>query len=309
MGRARSLGVVCLAAVLILGGAWGQAALAAEPVKNFDLPTLEGGRLKLSDFQGRVVILDFFATWCRPCKDSMAKLNQLYKQHKDRGLSVIGFSLDREGIKVVRPYVAKLKVDFPIVIGDLATAQKLCDVSFLPTTLVLDLQGKPLHHYVGVVAQDKLMSDVTPLLKAADTKQPASAQVQRRKEGENRFSQVFTQDNQVLGGQQGIFVYVEVDVADLDPERGLWLAVNLQPEVKSDQGLVKVSTVKNVYHRVDDASKRRFILFVGCDSFPSVPDKGHYRAWVDVLGPEKNVVAASQEFLVRRPSCLTAKVK
>jgi len=106
--------VVLLTVVVLL---WTTAPGRAQTVEDFQLPTVMAGDLRLSDFRGRVVLLDFLASWCRPCKDAIPHLNQLQRDHGAKGLSVIGYSVDTGGLHAMKPFVVRNGVEFPVVLG------------------------------------------------------------------------------------------------------------------------------------------------------------------------------------------------
>lgn len=297
-----------LAAALLLSLLFAPAAAARQPL-NFTLPAVDGGYLKLSDFRGRVVLLDFFATWCGPCRGAMAKLDKIHRTYGGQGVSVIGFSLDEGGRRKVRPFVARSGVAFPVVLGNARLAERLAGVQYLPTTLVLDPSGRVVDRIVGAVSAQRLMSKVRPYLNSNAAPPPRSSLVKRRQEGQRRFRRVWVRGEQVLSGRRGVYVHVVADLADLAAEQGLWLALNIQPEARSGGGLVPVAGPKRLYQRVDDSSRLHHILFVSCDQLPQAPLGGVYRSWVTILGPNQKPVEKSGEFIIDQQGCLAAKAQ
>lgn len=281
---------------------------ASEPV-NFSLPTVDGGRLNLSDFRGRLVVLEFFASWCRPCKTTMPKLEELHKRYRDQGLSVIAYSVDEGGIKKVKPFVAKLGINFPVVLGSLAEARHMDPVRYVPTTLIIDPQGRIVNRMVGGASVGNLENAVLAYLPRQAPRPPASARVDRRQEGESRFARLWIQDNKILSGYRGMYLHVMADVADLPVEQGLWLSVHLRPEARVGSGLAPVSEAKPLYQRIDDATRNHHVLFIRCDQFPPAPLGGLYRVWVTILDQNQKPVEKSGEFILRNPGCQTAQVR
>lgn len=284
MAKALSTFVICLA----LLGVILPAQAAPLPTLDFDLPALDGGRLSLSQFRGRVVIVDFFATWCGPCRRALPKLDSFAKQYASRGVSAIAFSVDQGGRQAVKPFVARLGLQMPVVLGEVKWAQANAGVQVLPTTLVIDPQGRVVHRFEGPVSELHLASAVHPYLSQAKSPQPVEAKVKRRQAGEPRFVDLWVTDGERLEGKEGLYVHAVVDVADLNAVRGLWLALEITPR---DGG-----NTKNLYLRIDDVSVEYFVMFVACDQLPPLEGSRSYLARVSVLNEERKAVDSSQRF-------------
>ncbi|CAO0820936.1 cytochrome c biogenesis protein CcmG, thiol:disulfide interchange protein DsbE [Desulfarculales bacterium] len=259
-----------------------------QPV-DFLLPSVWGGSLSLSEFRGRVVLLDFLATWCRPCKDGIPKLNKLQQEYAGKGLSVVGFSLDTGGLPVIKPFAVHNNVEFPMVMGDKDLAVKLGQVKVLPTTLVIDPQGRVVERFEGLTGEKKLLAAVKPYFNDLAPAVPTSAQVRARQPNEPRFSSVYVEDNHELGGVRGLAVYVRAEVTDISTEQGLWLRLDLKAEGKG------AGAIKSLYQRIDDATKNRHVLFVRCDQLPSVSPEGKLKASLTILGAGQKPVEKSPE--------------
>ncbi len=282
---------------------------AGSQLPEFTLPTVEGGTLSLRQFRGRVVVLDFFATWCRPCRAAIPKLNKLRQRYAKRGVSVIGFALDKGGVAKLRPFVARHRVQFPVVLGNLALARRLARVEVLPTTVVIDPQGRMVRRFEGSVGYDTLVAATRPYLRTRPPAEPPAARVRLRAPTENRFQRVWVENKQVWAGQRGLMIHVLVDVADLVAEQGLWLVLHLRPEARSDAGLAPVGKAKTLYQRVDDVSRRHFVLFVRCDQMPQAPSGGVLRSWLTVEDAARRRWGRSGDLIVKAPGCLTARAR
>lgn len=275
---------------------WTSAPGRAQTVDDFQLPTVMAGDLRLSDFRGRVVLLDFLASWCRPCKDAIPHLNQLQREYGGKGLSVIGYSVDNGGLHAMKPFVVRNGIEFPVVLGSMDQARRLGQVKVLPTTLVIDPQGRVIDRFEGLTGEERLLAAVKPYLGNGAPPAPATAAVKLRKATEKRFTSVHVSDNHELGGQRGVAVYVRADVADLAPEQGVWLELKL----KAADG-----ASKKLYQRVDDTTKTRHILFVACDQLPG-PAEGDYSAQLTILGAGLKPVETSEEVRFARPCAVAA---
>ncbi|MFH1057526.1 MAG: TlpA disulfide reductase family protein [Pseudomonadota bacterium] len=277
---------ICLTIMLIL-----PAVAPAQTIEDFDLPTVMGGDLRLSDFRGRVVLLDFLASWCRPCKDAIPRLNQLQHELGGKGLSVIGYSVDTGGLHAMKPFVVRNGVEFPVVLGSTEQSRRLGQVRVLPTTLVIDPEGRVVGRFEGLTGEEALLAAVRPYLRSTAPPAPAIATVTLRKPAEKRFTSIHTSDNHELGGKRGLAFYVRADLADLPPEQGLWLELKMQP---AD------GPAKSLYQRVDDATKNRHILFVACDQLPAGSSAG-LKASLAILGAKLKPVETSGELSIESP--------
>lgn len=267
------------------------AVAPAQVIEDFDLPTVMGGDLRLSDFRGRVVLLDFLASWCRPCKDAIPKLNQLQHELGGKGLSVIGYSVDNGGLHAMKPFVVRNGVEFPVVLGSMEQSRRLGQVRVLPTTLVIDPSGRVVGRFEGLTSEDALLAAVRPYLNSAAPPPPAIATVTLRKPTEKRFASVHVSDNHELDGRRGLAFYVRADLADLPPEQGLWLELKMTP---AD------GPAKSLYQRVEDATKIKHILFVACDQLPAGSTAG-LKAKLAILGAQLRPIEASQEIDIETP--------
>jgi cytochrome c biogenesis protein CcmG/thiol:disulfide interchange protein DsbE len=150
-----------------------RAVKAANPVKadkdrkpapEFALKDADGKTVHLEEYKGKVVLLDFFATWCGPCKIEIPWFMELERQNKDKGFSVLGVSMDDEGWEVVKPFLAELRVNYRVVIGNDATAQIYGGVDALPTTFLIDRNGKIAAVHIGLASRKVFEDGIEQLL-------------------------------------------------------------------------------------------------------------------------------------------------
>lgn len=134
-----------------------------QPAPDFKLADVEGRELKLSDFKGQVVLLNFWATWCGPCKIEMPWFIDFQRKYKDQGFTVLAVSLD-DGWEPVRPFVKEFKLNFPVVLGDDDVADSFGGIAALPTTLIIDKDGVIVSRHTGLVSRSEYERDIEGLL-------------------------------------------------------------------------------------------------------------------------------------------------
>ncbi|HEY2105317.1 MAG TPA: TlpA disulfide reductase family protein, partial [Candidatus Binataceae bacterium] len=118
---------------------------------SFTLTDLNGRRVKLSAWRGHPLVVDFWATWCPPCRKEVPELNAIYRKYRARGLVVVGVSVDKvqgDGVKSVRPFAREFKVNYPILMADDALVEAM-DLDNIPTTLFIDRKGKTVARLEG----------------------------------------------------------------------------------------------------------------------------------------------------------------
>ena len=131
---------------------------------DFTLKDADGKVVHLSDYKGKVVLLDFWATWCGPCRIEIPWFIELQRKHKDRGFEVLGVAMDDEGWEVVKPFLADLRVNYRVMIGDDATSQLYGGVDALPTTFLIDRTGKIAAVHVGLASKRDFEDGVEQVL-------------------------------------------------------------------------------------------------------------------------------------------------
>ena len=139
------------------------------PAPQFTLKDADGKVVHISDYKGKVVLLDFWATWCGPCKIEIPWFMEIERNNKDKGFAVLGVAMDDEGWEVVKPFLNDLKVNYRVVIGNDETAQLYGGVDALPTTFLIDRQGRIAAVHVGLTSKREFVDGVQQLLDSVDT--------------------------------------------------------------------------------------------------------------------------------------------
>lgn len=131
---------------------------------DFSLNDAAGKAVRLSDFKGKVVVLNFWATWCVPCKTEIPWFIEFEKTYAARGFTVLGVSMDEDGWKAINPYVAKAQVNYPVVLGNEDVNREYGGFDALPTTLVIGRDGKVAFLHAGLIGRDEYEKEIRGLL-------------------------------------------------------------------------------------------------------------------------------------------------
>jgi peroxiredoxin len=145
-----------------------------KPAPDFTLTDSNGAKVKLADYRGKVVLLNFWATWCGPCQVEIPWFQEFQQQYKSKGFEVLGVSMDDDGWSAVKPYIAAHKLNYRILLGDDSVAQLYGGLEALPTTFMIDREGKfAFAPHVGLIGKNDYAAEIDTLLKEKD--EPASA--------------------------------------------------------------------------------------------------------------------------------------
>ena len=147
------ISLLVLAVVLFL------AVVPAKPVMSRDngfpdapdffLKDLNGNEVTLDDFKGKVLFVNFWATWCPPCREEIPGFVEAYAVYHEKGMEILGISLDRQGADVVKKFAEKYEVNYPIALGTQQLVQDYQPGQYIPTTIIIDREGKIRHRHVG----------------------------------------------------------------------------------------------------------------------------------------------------------------
>jgi peroxiredoxin len=150
----------------VLDDAHVKSANERKATPDFALKDATGAVVKLSDYKGKVVLLNFWATWCGPCKIEIPWFMDFQKTYKDRDFAVLGVSMDEDGWDSVKPYVDEHKMNYRVLLGNDQVSQLFGSIDSLPTTIVIDREGRIASMHVGLVAKNTYQKEIEQLLGA-----------------------------------------------------------------------------------------------------------------------------------------------
>jgi peroxiredoxin len=158
-----SIACALLIAVMVWPNNIQAAVTGRKAAPSFSLEDAQGKLVKLSDLRGKVVLLDFWATWCHGCKTEIPWFMEFHKKYVSDGLAVIGVSMDEDGWKSVKPFVTEWKIPYPIVVGN-EELGKVYSVESMPVTLLIDREGRIAQFHAGVVERESFEKEIKDLL-------------------------------------------------------------------------------------------------------------------------------------------------
>jgi len=171
--------VLLFAGALILAGCGSVSLSEQEPLEDrikplaerqsaptFELKDATGAKATLADYKDKVVLLNFWATWCVPCRAEIPWFQEFDKKFKDQGFAVLGVSMDEDGWGIVKPYVEERKITYRIVIGDEHVSTMYGGIDALPTTFLIDREGKIAAIHTGLVSKATYEKEIRDLVGA-----------------------------------------------------------------------------------------------------------------------------------------------
>ncbi len=146
------------------------AASTRKAAPDFTVSDSKDATVKLSDCKGKVVLLDFWATYCDVCNVEIPWYIEFANKYKESGLSVVGVSVDEDGWKSVKPFVEEKKINYAILLGNWDLAKQFGVDNALPVTLLIDREGRIADSHVGLVDKGVFESEIKVLLKESPPK-------------------------------------------------------------------------------------------------------------------------------------------
>lgn len=140
------------------------ADLKGEMAPDFSLQSLDGKTVRLSDYRGKAVLLNFWATWCAPCKIEMPWFVELQKQYGPDGLQIVGVAMDDASPKEIGDFAKEMGVNYPVLIGKEAVGDAYGGVQFLPESFYIDRSGKVLDKAFGLKGRGEIEDNVKKIV-------------------------------------------------------------------------------------------------------------------------------------------------
>lgn len=146
--RARGRALVAATVLALAAGAAAADLTPAAPAPDFALKTLAGPNLRLKEQRGQVVMVNFWATWCGPCRIEMPHLNKLYEKYRSAGFQLLGVNIDEDPLQA-QQLAAKLGLRFPVLLDTDKKVSRLYDLTTMPSTVLIDRDGKVRYVHRG----------------------------------------------------------------------------------------------------------------------------------------------------------------
>jgi len=158
--------ILPFALVLLVSSISGLLFAQEDPPKDapdFTLTDLDGNTISLSDLEGEVVFLNFWATWCTPCKKEMPYFNEAFETYKDNGVNIIGISIDRSE-KIVKKFLEKKELVYPVAMGSQKFLRDYGIARVVPVTVIIDKKGKLRYKVIGEMEKEEIEKYIQELI-------------------------------------------------------------------------------------------------------------------------------------------------
>ena len=166
----KNLFIISLLVFLTVSFSISTSAKAAfgEKAPDFELSTLDGEVIRLSDYLGKIVIVDFWTTWCAPCRMAIPELIELQNEYRD-DLIIIGISLDQPYTQQnLKPFIEGFGINYPIVLGTLEVVEAYGNIRGIPTSFIINQKGEIVNKFTGYVPKSHFTTDIDRLLNSSD---------------------------------------------------------------------------------------------------------------------------------------------
>jgi len=159
----KKLSVVILSVCIL--SCWSFQSHAAVKMPQFSLPAVTDGKVvESSSFEGKAMLVTFFATWCAPCRQEIPVLKELHQKYRKDGFSVVALSVDEKGPAVVAKLVEQVQIPYPVLMADQATPRKFGGIVGIPTSFLVNKAGHVVKKYPGYIPRPLLEKDIKSVL-------------------------------------------------------------------------------------------------------------------------------------------------
>ena len=161
--RTRNIPFLLLAGVILFAGCSGTVESADKKAPDFSLEDINNRTVRLSDYENKVIILDFFATWCPPCRTEIPDFVELMDEYGDKDFVIIGVCLEND-MKVVKDFATKYSINYPLLIDDGLVSESYGPIRSIPTTFIIDKKGDIVEKIIGARKKEFFEDTIKPLL-------------------------------------------------------------------------------------------------------------------------------------------------
>ncbi|MBS3819265.1 TlpA family protein disulfide reductase [bacterium] len=156
MKKIRSFPIVLGLGILLIVQGIGAVDDKVKKAPEFSLEILDGKTVSLSNYEGKVLFLNFWATWCPPCRDEIPGFIEMYEEYQAEGLEIIGISLDKGNRNKVKQFVKSYEINYPVAMATPKVVEDYQPGRYIPTTIVIDREGKIRHKHVGYMDKETM---------------------------------------------------------------------------------------------------------------------------------------------------------
>jgi thiol-disulfide isomerase/thioredoxin len=137
-----------------------QGNVVGQMAPDFELQTLDGRKVRLADFRGKAVVLNFWATWCQPCKIEMPWFIEFQKKYKDQGVEIVGVAMEDTDKKDIEKFLKDMGVNYLVLLGTESVGEQYGGVLGLPTTFYVGRDGKIVEQHAGLISKDDIEAHI-----------------------------------------------------------------------------------------------------------------------------------------------------